>query len=249
MSITNGPNIGVMANGSLGEAHYDQFMAFLRAMDLFGMPNVQSYLTNTPPGSPSDGDAHIIGAAPTGAWAGKAGNVARYSTVMAAWAFFIPKNGWMIQANSVREIYRYTAGAWEIYYQEGTWTPSLVGANVAGTQTYSVQGGRFTKSGRLYSIEARIITTAIDPATNGAISLAGLPATVYAPSGTTACAAIGRYAGITMAGGRTQLTANYLNATTTVYLKANGSALATVDINHTDLSAAVDIMFSGSYIA
>ena len=44
---------------------------------------------NTPPGSPTDGDAYIIGAAPTGAWAGRANAIAvRVGTV---WRF-IPGN-------------------------------------------------------------------------------------------------------------------------------------------------------------
>lgn len=42
--------------------------------------------SNTPPGSPVDGDAYIIGASPTGAWAGRANAVAIY---LGGW-FFLP---------------------------------------------------------------------------------------------------------------------------------------------------------------
>ena len=115
MAITNGPNIGVMVNGNAGESHYTQFLAFLRAADFFSMPTVLGYLTNTPPGSPADGAAYIIGAAPTGLWEGKAGNVARWSTVSAAWEFYVPKNGWRIQSSFAREAYRFTSSAWEIF--------------------------------------------------------------------------------------------------------------------------------------
>lgn len=114
MAITNGPNIGVMVNGNAGEGHYSQFMALLRALDFFMMPIVKGYLTNTPPGTPSDGDAYILGAAPTGAWASKAGQVARWSSIANGWEFFIPKNGWRIESNVAAESYRYTAGAWGI---------------------------------------------------------------------------------------------------------------------------------------
>ena len=138
MSISNGPNLGLMVNGAAGDAHYSQFMAFLRGVDGLVMPNVKGYLTNTPPGSPSDGDSYIIGAAPTGAWAGQGGKVTRYSTVAVAWEFYTPKNGWMLQANSARETYLYTASAWEIYYQEGTWTPTAT--NLTGTSvSYSTK--------------------------------------------------------------------------------------------------------------
>lgn len=45
--------------------------------------------TNTPPGSPTVGDAYICGSAPTGAWAGKANKVAIYTD--GGWRF-VPGN-------------------------------------------------------------------------------------------------------------------------------------------------------------
>ena len=123
MALTNGPNLGLLVNGNAGEGHYSELMKQWRGLDALVMPNAKGYLTNTPPGSPSDGDLYIIGAAPTGAWAGQGGKVTRWSSVANAWEFYAPKNGWMIQANSARETYRYTGGAWEIYYQDGALTP------------------------------------------------------------------------------------------------------------------------------
>lgn len=114
MAVTNGPNIGVMVNGANGDAHYAQFMAFLRAVDLFMMPTVKGYLTNTPPASPADGDTYIVGAAPTGAWAGKAGSVARWSSVQNGWEHYTPKNGWRLEASTLNEAYRYTSSAWTV---------------------------------------------------------------------------------------------------------------------------------------
>lgn len=37
-------------------------------------------MTNTPPGSPAEGDAYILDTAPTGAWAGKAGKLAVWTS-------------------------------------------------------------------------------------------------------------------------------------------------------------------------
>ncbi len=123
--------------------------AGFRALDGLVMPNVKGYLTNTPPGSPSNGDCYIIGAAPTGAWAGQGGKVSRYSTVAVAWEFFTPKNGWMLQANSAREIYRYTASAWEIFYQEGTYTPNWTAATTNPAIGNGSISGSYLKVGKL----------------------------------------------------------------------------------------------------
>jgi hypothetical protein len=37
-------------------------------------------------------------------------------------------------------------------YEEGTWTPTVVGSSTAGTATYSVQSGTYTKIGRLVTV-------------------------------------------------------------------------------------------------
>jgi len=52
-------------------------------------PLVQAYaLTagdNAPPASPNEGDCHIVGSSPGGAWAGKANQLARFEN--GAWTF------------------------------------------------------------------------------------------------------------------------------------------------------------------
>ena len=178
MAISNGPNLGIMINGLQGEAHYSQFMAFLRGMDFFGMPRVTGYLTNTPPGSPTNGESHIIGAAPTGTWAGQGGKIARYNGTGSAWEFFTPQEGWMIQRGSagVREIYRYTSAAWEIFYGEGTWTPALKFGGLSVGMTTSVAQGRYTKIGRLWELTARIVLSAKGTSA-GSAAIYGAPAT------------------------------------------------------------------------
>lgn len=46
----------------------------------------------TPPGSPVAGDTYIVAASPTGAWVGKAGQVAVWTG--SAWVFGVPRKGW-----------------------------------------------------------------------------------------------------------------------------------------------------------
>lgn len=150
--------------------------AAYRALDGLVMPNVKGYLTNTPPGSPSDGDCYIIGAAPTGVWAGQASKVTRYSGALAAWEFYTAKNGWSLQANTARETYRFTASAWEIYYQEGTWTPTANSVTTTGSPTYSA---RYTKIGRKVTHLLLIVPSGGTVATTAGTSFfSGMPFTV-----------------------------------------------------------------------
>lgn len=49
--------------------------------------------TINPPGSPADGDRYYVPANPTGAWAGKTGQIATWSSTAAAWSFYTPTEG------------------------------------------------------------------------------------------------------------------------------------------------------------
>ena len=57
--ISYGANLGLMANAATGEVHDVALRGFLRGVDGLVQPNVKGYLTNTPPGSPTDGDVYI----------------------------------------------------------------------------------------------------------------------------------------------------------------------------------------------
>ena len=171
-NLTGTMALTTIATGANAIVTTDMASAF-RALDGLVMPNVLGYLTNTPPASPINGDCYIIGTAPTGAWAGQGSKVARYSTIAAAWEFYTPKNGWTLEANGARESYRYTGGAWEIFYQEGTWTPgftNFTGTGVAGT-------GTFTKVARVYHIQCSITFTGTLGCVAVSSSITGGPAT------------------------------------------------------------------------
>jgi hypothetical protein len=56
-------------------------------------------------------------------------------------------------------------------YEEGTWTPTF--PNI-GTGTYTQQFGRYTKVGRLVTIECYLVINAIGSA-SGLLTIAGLP--------------------------------------------------------------------------
>ena len=58
-------------------------------------------------------------------------------------------------------------------YEEGTWTPVVVGATTAGTGTYTAQVGYYTKIGNIVYIQAYVGITAHTGAGN--MSISGLP--------------------------------------------------------------------------
>ena len=77
--------------------------------------------TNTPPGSPTTGDRHVVGTSPTGAWAGQANNVAQWSG--SAWVFTTPTNGTFI------DVLSYSGG---VYFFNGTsWATKSFEASTA----------------------------------------------------------------------------------------------------------------------
>jgi hypothetical protein len=74
MSGTTTPRLGLplLSEGQVQPSAVDATAK--RILDLLVQAAVIS-ITNTPPGSPVDGDAYIIGTSPTGAWAGRANNL------------------------------------------------------------------------------------------------------------------------------------------------------------------------------
>jgi hypothetical protein len=60
-------------------------------------------------------------------------------------------------------------------YEEGSWTPAIAGLTVAGTGTYSVQVGRYTKIGN--TVVAYLYLTWTAHTGTGSMSLSGLPFT------------------------------------------------------------------------
>lgn len=60
-------------------------------------------------------------------------------------------------------------------YEEGTWTPVLYGSSTAGTYTYSVQSGVYTKIGRMVHITGRITVTGVSGSPSGNWRVSGLP--------------------------------------------------------------------------
>jgi hypothetical protein len=117
MSVSNGPNLGVMINALTGDAFDSSFRAFLRLIDVLVQPATISKTLSSPPGSPANGARYIVGASPTGAWAGKANNIAVWTTDNPAapsgeWEFYAPNSGWLVANVADSTVYVFFSGAW-----------------------------------------------------------------------------------------------------------------------------------------
>ena len=112
---------------------------------------------NTPPGSPSSGDLYIIGASPTGDWAGHAGELAYYDQI---WRFITQGEGMTLWVNDEDAIYSYDGSAWTAITggQAGfsnkfrnaafdIWQRGTSGTITAGTPAYTADGWIVGSSG------------------------------------------------------------------------------------------------------
>lgn len=66
--------------------------AALRLLDLLVQAGLDGIGSDTPPAVPAEGETHALGAAPTGDWAGEAGQIASFAD--GAWMFVPPQTGW-----------------------------------------------------------------------------------------------------------------------------------------------------------
>lgn len=107
----------------------------------------------TPPGSPANGQAHIVAAsATTGVFVGKENNIAYYLTDAAAWQFIAPTTGLELMVTSTVVKYRWTGSAWLAL--NGVYTPTLTNVTNINSSTayacqYMVVGNVCTVSGKV----------------------------------------------------------------------------------------------------
>lgn len=82
----------------------------LRMLDAVLHMRVGQIGLDTPPPSPAEGERHVVGATPTGAFAGHAGAIAAFQE--GAWAFFAPRDGWTLWDAATEALYLHDGGAW-----------------------------------------------------------------------------------------------------------------------------------------
>jgi hypothetical protein len=107
----------------------------LAVADMLVQPVVESVAPAAMPATPVPGQCWIAGPAPTGAWAGKGGHIACWTT--GGWRFFAPFEGltaW-VASDSVQA--RWTGGQWHVGREtaQGYW---VAGIRVVGAQQPAV---------------------------------------------------------------------------------------------------------------
>lgn len=119
-------------------------------------------------------------------------------------------------------------------YEEGTWTPS-----VGGTATYAIQEGRYTKIGRLITIQGIIQISTIG--TGSTTTISGLPDTV---DGVTTMA-VGYFANL--ASSVVFISGRVDNGTANIVFSTLAAAATGSTLGGSIMGSSTRIDFSGSY--
>ena len=124
----------------------------LAMIDILLSGTVISVVT-APPGSPANGDTHIVASAGTsGVFVGKENKIAYYLTSSAAWQFITPPSYLEVIATSTKIRYRWTGSAWVAL--NGVYTPtptnvSNINSSTAYACVFSCVGNVCTVSGKI----------------------------------------------------------------------------------------------------
>jgi hypothetical protein len=76
-------------------------------------------------------------------------------------------------------------------YEEGTWTPTMVGQTVSGSLSYSYQNGRYVKVGQMVTAYCYVECNTVNSPLAGNLQIHGFPFAVYNASATYPALTIG----------------------------------------------------------
>jgi hypothetical protein len=134
------------------------------------------------------------------------------------------------------------------WYEQGTWTPTFFGTGTAGSPTYTVQKGSYTRVGRVVHVTGYVGISAIGGMT-GNLQIGGLPFTSLNVSGMYGAYSVAEYGGLTMAIGNFLPTLETSINNTTITILNSGSSSGSAQQTITNTSASSYIIFSGFYFA
>jgi hypothetical protein len=126
----------------------------IEALDALVQPVVESRVLTAPPGTPLAGEAWIVPAGATGAWAGHGGEIAAFQS--GAWRFFDPAPGWQVYDRSDLTQLVFEAGAWTPLTSLGAALPRLgINTSADTTNRLAVAGAAtlFTHAGNGHQLK------------------------------------------------------------------------------------------------
>ena len=109
---------------------------------------------------------------------------------------------------------KFGSGAVLSSYEEGSWTPTLIGTTTNPTVTYGLQRGVYTKVGRVVTVSAYIGWSAFSGG-SGNVAFGNLPFTIESSVGSSCGGSIAYFDGFTLSVGRTSV--GLLGASNTTY--------------------------------
>lgn len=147
---------------SLQEANTVTWNEALAKLDaLIDLCFVSQY-SNSPPATPADGDAYLIGGAPTGAWSGYAYKIA--ACLDGAWRFYAPFPGMKAYVLSTGKLIVFTSSGWKpipptpvsfsAYTNYDNYIPSGTPAKIAFNNGDFNDAGAFSASGNSFTAPA-----------------------------------------------------------------------------------------------
>ena len=131
---------------------------------------VQAVALNTPPGSPTNGQLWIVGAAPTGAWAGNANRLAQ--RLDSAWRFYVAATGWRVWDIATAQEWAWTGSAWAAtgattLSGSATYDPPNLADGAGTTTTVTVTGaalGDFARASFSQNLQGITVTAWVSAA-------------------------------------------------------------------------------------
>jgi predicted deacylase len=82
----------------------------LNALDALVQPVAISASLTAPPAAPTEGAVYLVASSPTGAWSGKAQQIAQF--IGGGWRFYPPRDGWQVWVQAAGQVLRYAGSVW-----------------------------------------------------------------------------------------------------------------------------------------
>lgn len=134
-------NLGLNTDWDLGEDGWKAGMDYnLLLLDTLAQPRVIDIGQNSPPGSPSAGDVHVVGTSPSGDWLDRPNAIAVYDD--GAWTLVDPLDGWRVHNLADGRRYKFDGTTWKptrpLNNLTATAAPSANDDETAGYEPLSV---------------------------------------------------------------------------------------------------------------